>query len=60
MKPDAPIYQALEKLTGKRGNEIIYIDDRAENVTGGAAHSWRTILHEASEKTCAAMKAFGL
>jgi glucose-1-phosphatase len=59
MKPDAPIYQALEKLTGKRGDEIIYIDDRAENVAGGAAQSWRTILHESPEKTRAALKMFG-
>jgi FMN phosphatase YigB (HAD superfamily) len=59
MKPDAPIYQALERMAGKRGDEIIYIDDRAENITGGAAHGWRTILHETPEKTRAAMKAFG-
>jgi glucose-1-phosphatase len=59
MKPDAPIYHALEKMTGKRGGEIIYIDDRSENITGGAAHGWRTILHKTPEKTRAAMKAFG-
>ena len=59
MKPDAPIYHALEQMTGKRGDEIIYIDDRAENITGGTAHGWRTIWHETPEKTRAAMKAFG-
>jgi glucose-1-phosphatase len=59
MKPDAPIYQALEQLTGKRGGEIIYIDDRAENITGGAARCWRTVLHESPEKSRAALKAFG-
>jgi glucose-1-phosphatase len=59
MKPDAPIYQALEQMTGKRSDEIIYIDDRAENVAGGAVRGWRTILHETSEKTCAAMKVLG-
>ena len=59
MKPDAPIYAALEQMTGRRGDEIIYIDDRAENITGGATHGWRTILHETPEKTRAAMKAFG-
>ncbi|HXI72398.1 MAG TPA: HAD family phosphatase [Verrucomicrobiae bacterium] len=59
MKPDAPIYQALEQMTGKRGNEIIYIDDRTENIAGGAVHGWRTILHETPEKTHAAMKKFG-
>jgi HAD superfamily hydrolase (TIGR01509 family) len=59
MKPDAPIYQALEQLTGKRGGEIIYIDDRVENITGGAARGWRTVLHESPEKSRAALKAFG-
>ena len=59
LKPHAPIYHALERMTGKRGAEIIYIDDRAENIAGGAAHGWRTILHETPEQTRAAMKAFG-
>ena len=58
MKPDVPIYQALEKMAGKRGDEIVYIDDRAENIAGGSTRGWRTILHETPEKTCAAMKAF--
>src|SRR5258706_3825084 len=35
MKPDAPIYHALEQMTGKRGDEIIYIDDRAANIADG-------------------------
>jgi glucose-1-phosphatase len=60
MKPDAPIYQALEQMTGKRGNEIIYIDDRVENIAGGAAHGWRTVLHETPRKTRTALKAFGI
>jgi HAD superfamily hydrolase (TIGR01509 family) len=59
MKPDAPIYHALEQMTGKRADQIIYIDDRAENITGGAERGWRTILHETYEKTRAAMKTFG-
>ena len=60
MKPDAPIYRALEQMAGKRGDEIIYIDDRAENVSGGAVRGWRTILHETPGKTQAALKAFGM
>ncbi len=58
MKPDAPIYEALEKLTGKRGAEILYIDDRPENIVAGAARGWRTVLHETPEKTCAALQEF--
>jgi FMN phosphatase YigB (HAD superfamily) len=58
MKPDAPIYQALEQMTGKRDDEIIYIDDRAENIMGGAERGWRTILHETPEQTRTALKPF--
>jgi glucose-1-phosphatase len=59
MKPDAPIYESLEQMTGKRGDEIIYIDDRMENIEAGAARDWRTILHESPQGTRAALKAFG-
>jgi len=51
MKPDARIYAALEKTAGRSGAEIVYLDDRAENVTGGAACGWQAILHETPEKT---------
>jgi putative hydrolase of the HAD superfamily len=56
MKPDGKIYEALEKLAGQRGADIIYLDDRAENVAGGAARGWRAILHETPEKTRAALE----
>jgi FMN phosphatase YigB (HAD superfamily) len=60
MKPDAKIYEALEKLAGRKGADIVYLDDRAENVAAGAARGWRTILHETPEKTRGAAKTFGL
>jgi glucose-1-phosphatase len=56
MKPEAKIYEALETLAGKRGAEIIYLDDRPENVTGGAARGWHAILHETPEKTRAVLE----
>ena len=56
MKPDAKIYEAMEKMSGKRGAEIIYIDDRLENVEAGNARGWRTILHEQPNKTRAALE----
>jgi putative hydrolase of the HAD superfamily len=58
MKPDAKIYEAMEKLSGKRGADLIYIDDRPENVAAGAARGWRAILHETPEKTRAALQRF--
>ena len=60
MKPDAKIYEALEKLVRRRGAEILYLDDRPENVAAGAARGWRTILHETPEKSCAALENFKL
>lgn len=44
MKPMTPIYEALEKLTGRRAAQILYIDDREENIAAGAARGWHTIL----------------
>jgi FMN phosphatase YigB (HAD superfamily) len=47
-------------MAGRRGGEIFYLDDRPENIAAGAARGWRTILHEAPEKTRAALESFGL
>jgi len=58
MKPDPLIYEALEKLSGRRGADIVYLDDRPENVAGGAARGWRAILHESPEKTRDALEQF--
>jgi HAD superfamily hydrolase (TIGR01509 family) len=56
MKPDPAIYAALEKLSGRHGADIVYLDDRPENVAGGAARGWRAILQETPEKTRAAVE----
>jgi len=60
MKPDAKIYEALEKMAGKRGAEILYLDDRQENVDGGAARGWQVILQTDPEKSRAEMRQLGL
>lgn len=60
MKPDAKIYEALEQMAGKRGNELLYIDDRAENIQAGARRGWQTILQETPEKTLEAVRQLGI
>jgi len=60
MKPLPPMYEAMEKLCGRRGADLIYLDDRAENIAAGAARGWRVIQHETPEKTRAALAAFGV
>jgi len=58
MKPDLRIYEAMEKLCGKRGNDIVYIDDRPENIAMGNMRGWKSILHETPEKTRAILKKY--
>ena len=60
MKPDVKIYEALENLSGKRGAEILYLDDRPENVDAGAARGWQVILHTEPEKSRTAIEGLGL
>ena len=60
MKPDARIYEALEQMTGKRGAEILYLDDRRENVDAGAARGWQVILHSDPEKSRAVIEGLGM
>jgi FMN phosphatase YigB (HAD superfamily) len=60
MKPDAKIYEALEKMSGHRGAEVLYVDDRPENVEAGAARGWQVILQEEPIKTRVAMEKLGL
>jgi HAD superfamily hydrolase (TIGR01509 family) len=60
MKPSAKIYEALEAMAGKRGAEIIYLDDRKENIDAGAARGWHAVLHETPDKTRAHFKHIGL
>jgi HAD superfamily hydrolase (TIGR01509 family) len=60
MKPDVKLYEVLERVTKRRGAEILYLDDRAENVEAGAARGWRVVLHETPEKSRAALAAAGL
>jgi FMN phosphatase YigB (HAD superfamily) len=46
MKPDDKIYAAVEHRTGLSGPEILYIDDRLENVETGRRRGWQVIHHD--------------
>jgi len=60
MKPHPPIYEALERVAGRTGPAILYLDDRLENVQAGAARGWQIIHHRAPPETITAMEALGL
>ncbi len=60
MKPDARLYEVVERQAGRRGADLLYLDDRPENVAAGAARGWQAILQESPEKSWAAVRKLGL
>ena len=60
MKPDARLYEVVERQSGRRDAEILYLDDRPENIATGAARGWQVILQESPEKSRAAVQNLGL
>ena len=60
LKPEAGLYEVVERLSGRRDAEILYLDDRPENIAAGAARGWEVILHESAEKSRAAVQQLGL
>jgi HAD superfamily hydrolase (TIGR01509 family) len=60
MKPEEKLYQVVETESGHSGQEILYIDDRPENIEAGRARGWQVILQETPEKAAAAIRDLGL
>jgi putative hydrolase of the HAD superfamily len=44
VKPELGFYRAIERRTGFASGEILFIDDRADNVEGARAAGWRSAL----------------
>jgi HAD superfamily hydrolase (TIGR01509 family) len=59
LKPQPEIYAAMETLAGRRGADLVYLDDRPENIAAGQARGWHAILHESAGKTREALAALG-
>lgn len=45
MKPEEAIYDVVERMTGRRGVELLYIDDRPENVATALRRGWIAVQH---------------
>ena len=60
LKPEAGLYEVLERQSGRRAGEVLYLDDRPENIAAGAARGWRVVLQESPEKSLAAVRELGL
>ena len=59
MKPEAGLYEAVERTCGRTKGDILYIDDRPENIAAGAERGWQVILQESPAKTIEAVRGLG-
>lgn len=57
LKPHRKIYEATERLTGCGGGEILFLDDRPENVAAAATLGWQTICHQSPKESMAKVRA---
>ena len=60
MKPHAKLYEVVERVTGKRGDQILYLDDRIENAQAGVARGWHVIQHHDPAASVARVTKLGL
>ena len=56
LKPLARIYEITEQRTGCRGAEILFLDDKLENVEAAAQRGWQTICHASVEESGAKVR----
>ena len=59
-KPDPEIYEQAERLFGRSGGELLFIDDRAENAAAAEQRGWRAIHHTGLASTLAQLRDLGL
>ena len=56
LKPEPRIYEIAEQQSGCREGEILFLDDKPENVEGGARRGWRTICHSSPSESIKAVR----
>ena len=60
MKPDPEIYEAAERAAGVAPEEILFLDDRPENVAAARQRGWRAVTCFGGEEAADAIRAAGL
>ena len=45
VKPHSKIYEVVEDRTRRKGDALLYIDDRLENIEHGSERGWQAIHH---------------
>jgi HAD superfamily hydrolase (TIGR01509 family) len=60
MKPGHALYEVVEAKTGRCGAELLYFDDRPENIAAGAKRGWHAVLHASPDESRVAAQKAGL
>ena len=58
LKPEPRIYEIAEEKSGVQGGEILFLDDKPENVAAAAQRGWQTICHRSCDESIAAVCGF--
>jgi putative hydrolase of the HAD superfamily len=60
MKPDPLVYRAADERLGRRPSQVLFFDDRPENVAAARAHGWRAHLWTGPAQAAAVLAGEGL
>jgi epoxide hydrolase-like predicted phosphatase len=55
LKPDPGIYEIVEQRSSCRGSEILFLDDKPENVERGHERGWQVICHQSNQSSITAV-----
>lgn len=58
LKPEPHIYEVAERHSNFRESDLLFIDDKPENVATAAQRGWRTICHSSPAETIQAAHAW--
>lgn len=59
-KPDAEIYQMVEEKLQVKGNELLFFDDRLENIEAARTRGWRAYQYLGHDSIVSALTNHGL
>ncbi|MFD3373807.1 MULTISPECIES: HAD family hydrolase [unclassified Streptomyces] len=60
MKPDPLVYRAADERLGRPASEVVFFDDRPENVVAARSHGWRAHVWTGGEAAAAVLAREGV
>ena len=60
MKPEEPLYDVVERLAGRERHQLLYFDDRPENVETASRRGWQAVVHRDPASSIAVLRSAGL